>query len=110
MNYTVDYDKKKKKAEWPAFINISEWKQEHPVIYLIPERCKACSFCINYCPEQILEFSSDINQKGYHLPKLKEGKDFSNCAECHFCELICPEFAIFVKVPEKQDEEEKPSE
>ncbi|MHA1303574.1 MAG: 4Fe-4S dicluster domain-containing protein [Candidatus Heimdallarchaeaceae archaeon] len=107
MNYTFEYNKKKKKAEWPAFVDINEWKHAEPEIYVIKERCKGCGFCIEFCPEQILEYSTEINQKGYHPPKLKEGKDFSNCAECHFCELICPDFAIFVHVPNAGEESEE---
>ncbi|MCG3215988.1 MAG: 4Fe-4S ferredoxin, partial [Candidatus Heimdallarchaeota archaeon] len=47
---------------------------------------------------------------GYHPPKLINGKSFDDCAECHFCELICPEFSIFVIVPEKEEEGEKEDE
>jgi 2-oxoglutarate ferredoxin oxidoreductase subunit delta len=46
----------------------------------------------------------EINEKGYHPPRLIEGKTFENCTECHFCELICPEFAIFVKIPTEEEE------
>jgi len=96
----TSFDRKKKKAEWPAFVDIDKWKHAKPQIYVIKSRCKECSFCINYCPEQILEVSEEINQKGYHPPQLKKDSTFDECAECHFCELICPEFAIFVKLPE----------
>ena len=98
----TSFDRKKKKAEWPAFVDLEKWKHHKPQIYVIKSRCKECGFCINYCPEQILEVSDEINQKGYHPPRLKKGATFDECAECHFCELICPEFAIFVKVPEKE--------
>ena len=37
---------------------------------------------------------------------LIDGKSFEDCAECHFCELICPEFAIFVVKPEEKEEGE----
>ena len=94
------FDRKNKKAEWPAFVDLDKWKHQKPQIYVIKARCKECSFCISYCPEQILEVSDEINQKGYHPPQLKKGATFDECAECHFCELICPEFAIFVKKPE----------
>jgi 2-oxoglutarate ferredoxin oxidoreductase subunit delta len=65
-------------------------------IYLIPERCKGCSICIQFCPLQVLRESSTSNDKGYHLPEIapeKEGK----CVGCQFCSLVCPEFAIFTK-------------
>ncbi len=45
--------------------------------------------------------SEDINEKGYHPPKLKLDKSFTNCSSCGFCELICPEFAIFLEMPDE---------
>ena len=102
MNYS--FDRKKKKAEWPAFVDIEEWKIVTPQIHIISSRCKECRWCIEFCPEEILEISDEINEKGYHPPRLIEGKTFENCVECHFCELICPEFAIFVKIPTKEEE------
>lgn len=96
------FDRKKKKAEWPAFVDLEKWKITKPQIYIINERCKECEWCMQFCPEEILEKSDVINKKGYHPPKLKDGASFDDCAECHFCELICPEFAIYVKVPEEE--------
>ncbi|MHA1223143.1 MAG: 4Fe-4S dicluster domain-containing protein [Candidatus Heimdallarchaeaceae archaeon] len=99
------FERRRKKPEWPAFVDLEKWKHAKPQIFIIKERCKECEWCITFCPEQILEKSHEINRKGYHPPKLKEGSTFDDCAECHFCELICPEFAIFVKVPEKEEKE-----
>jgi len=101
MNHS--FDRKKKKAEWPAFVDLEKWKVTKPQIYVIKERCKECEWCIKFCPEEILEKSDEINKKGYHPPQLKKGATFDECAECHFCELICPEFAIYVKIPEKEE-------
>ena len=99
--------KRRKKPEWPAFVDLNEFKIKAPQVYIIKERCKECEWCIIYCPEQILEKSNEINVKGYHPPKLIDGKSFDDCAECHFCELICPEFAIYVVKPEEEEEEEE---
>ena len=63
-------------------------------VHVIAERCKQCNFCINYCPTEVLEYSEDINAKGYHYPVVAEGKEMS-CVHCKFCDLICPELAIF---------------
>lgn len=63
-------------------------------VHVIVERCKQCNFCINYCPTKVLEYSTDINAKGYHYPIVAAGKE-SACVHCRFCDLICPELAIF---------------
>ena len=63
-------------------------------VHVIEERCKQCNFCIKYCPTQVLEYSEDINAKGYHFPIVAEGKE-SACVNCRFCDLICPELAIY---------------
>ena len=37
------------------------------------------------------ELSRVFNKKGYHPPVVKS----DDCLNCHYCELLCPEFAIF---------------
>ncbi len=63
-------------------------------VHVIAERCKQCDFCITYCPTEVLAYSQDINAKGYHYPLVAEGKE-SACIRCKFCDLICPELAIY---------------
>ncbi len=65
-------------------------------VYVIPERCKGCRFCIEFCPEQVLAESVDMNAKGYHYPVVAEGKEQA-CVDCDFCKLVCPEFAIYTE-------------
>ena len=65
-------------------------------LYIIPERCKGCKFCIDFCPLDILEETSAINAKGYHYPVVAEGKE-EECIACQFCSVICPDFAIYVE-------------
>jgi 2-oxoglutarate ferredoxin oxidoreductase subunit delta len=62
-------------------------------IHIIPDRCKGCGFCIEFCPRDVLEFSEEINVKGYHPPTVKNE---ASCVDCTLCTLICPDFAIFV--------------
>jgi 2-oxoglutarate ferredoxin oxidoreductase subunit delta len=61
-------------------------------VLIIDDRCKGCGYCIEFCPRGILAFSSRFNKKGYHPPEAKKPDD---CVNCHYCEIICPEFAIY---------------
>ncbi|OIP32547.1 MAG: 4Fe-4S ferredoxin [Deltaproteobacteria bacterium CG2_30_43_15] len=63
-------------------------------VSIIEDRCKGCSFCVEYCPRNVLEMSEYFNKKGYHIPYIKNPGD---CVNCNFCEVICPEFAIYIE-------------
>lgn len=64
----------------------------HGVVHILNDRCKGCGYCIEFCPRQVLEFSNKFNKKGYH-PPVAVKPEF--CVNCHYCEVICPEFAIY---------------
>jgi NAD-dependent dihydropyrimidine dehydrogenase PreA subunit len=78
---------------WREPLDAAKHKSPRGTINLIKDRCKSCEFCIEFCPQGILEISDDFNAKGYHLPKVV---DEANCIACRLCELICPEFAIHI--------------
>lgn len=63
-------------------------------VYLIPERCKGCELCIEFCPQHVLRVSEETNARGYHFPSIVSSTEI-DCIHCEFCTLICPEFAIF---------------
>jgi 2-oxoglutarate ferredoxin oxidoreductase subunit delta len=63
-------------------------------VYLIPERCKGCEVCVQFCPQDVLCISEDRNEKGYLIPMVAVGME-AECVNCEFCNLVCPEFAIF---------------
>lgn len=67
-------------------------RSPHGEIKVIEDRCKGCSFCVEYCPNDVLELSSRFNKKGYHPPEVVKPE---MCVNCGFCRMICPEFAIF---------------
>ncbi len=61
-------------------------------LVIMPERCKGCNFCIEFCPLQVLESSKELNSLGYLPPRLKAN---SRCTTCAFCQWVCPDFAIY---------------
>lgn len=77
---------------WRTPLDSDTVHQPKGTVSIITERCKGCSFCIEYCPKDVLVMSDYFNKKGYHYPEiLKEGL----CVNCGLCSNICPEFAIF---------------
>ncbi len=72
-------------------------------IHIIKEQCKGCGFCVEYCPQDVLEISEEFNKKGYHPPRIKNEQ---NCIACRLCEMMCPEFAIFVTIKEEKNQKE----
>ena len=79
-------------AFWRLPLDADEIQISRGVVYIVEERCKGCGYCIEFCPKDVLEFSSKFNEKGYHPPSVVKPDD---CVNCHYCEIICPEFAIF---------------
>ena len=66
-------------------------------IEIVSDRCKGCSFCIEFCPRHVLAKSKDFNKKGYNPAMVANPED---CANCRTCVLICPDFAIKVTATE----------
>ena len=83
-----------------APIDLDKYILPRGQVFLIPERCKGCGFCVELCPREVLEISRQTNAKGYHLPDIIAGKE-QDCVHCEFCTLVCPEFAIFT-LPENE--------
>lgn len=78
---------------WRAPLDINTIEVPHGDVQIDIEQCKGCGFCIEYCPRDVLELSKDFNRKGYHYPIVtKQGA----CVNCTLCEMICPDFSIFV--------------
>jgi 2-oxoglutarate ferredoxin oxidoreductase subunit delta len=72
---------------------VTKPKRRKFAINILPERCKGCGICMEFCVKKALTTSPDFNRKGYHPPRLKEDAE---CGGCDLCRLICPDFAIFV--------------
>ena len=69
------------------------------IVHIIDDRCKGCGFCIEFCPQEVLELSSRTNAKGYHPPRVISDV---NCVNCGLCALLCPDFAIYIEDGGKQ--------
>jgi 2-oxoglutarate ferredoxin oxidoreductase subunit delta len=69
-------------------------------VQIVVERCKACGFCVEFCPTHVLALSSAFNAKGYHTPYMVHPE---KCSGCDLCGMYCPDFAIFgFKPPEAE--------
>lgn len=77
---------------WRIPLDADKIEVTQGIVYILEDRCKGCGYCIEYCPNKVLEFSIKFNKKGYHPPEVVKGED---CVNCHYCEIICPEFAIY---------------
>jgi 2-oxoglutarate ferredoxin oxidoreductase subunit delta len=60
-------------------------------VSVVVERCKACGFCVEFCPSHVLALSSAFNSKGYHPPHVVHPE---KCSGCDLCGMYCPDFAI----------------
>ena len=60
-------------------------------VSIVVERCKACGFCVEFCPTKVLALSSAYNSKGYHPPHVVAP---DKCSGCDLCGMYCPDFAI----------------
>ena len=75
-------------------------------VAIVVERCKACGFCVEFCPTHVLALSSAFNSKGYHAP---HAVDPEKCSGCDLCGMYCPDFAIHgFKTPAPANAEPKP--
>src|ERR1700676_5468413 len=61
-------------------------------VQIVVERCKACGFCVEFCPTHVLALSSAFNSKGYHPPHVVHPE---KCSGCDLCGMYCPDFAIY---------------
>jgi len=81
-------------------------------VSIVVERCKACGFCVEFCPTHVLALSSAFNSKGYHPPHVVHPE---KCSGCDLCGMYCPDFAIYgtkaaeARIAESKTDEAKPA-
>ena len=66
-------------------------------VTVFPNWCKGCNLCVEFCPMDVLKQGDDGRVIVAHPEE---------CTACRWCELHCPDFAIFVSDIESDDEEE----
>ena len=79
---------------WRVPLDSAEILRTRGHINVREERCKGCSYCVDFCPRDVLVSSERFNTKGYHPPDVVTPE---LCTGCHLCETLCPEFAIGVR-------------
>ncbi|MCS7178723.1 MAG: 4Fe-4S binding protein [Anaerolineae bacterium] len=62
-------------------------------VTVFPNWCKGCGLCVAFCPMQVLEQKEDGRVIVAHAER---------CTACRWCELRCPDFAIFVHEVEEE--------
>jgi len=63
------------------------------LVVIRADRCKACGWCVKYCPTGNLRLGGDTNARGF---RPAEVIDPANCTGCGQCALVCPDVCIEV--------------
>ncbi len=93
---------------WRTPLDVHEIPVTRGMVLIIEDRCKGCGYCIAFCPRDVLQESKRFNAKGYHPPEVKQPEA---CVNCHYCEIICPDLAIFsVEIPSSAPDAAVPEE
>jgi 2-oxoglutarate ferredoxin oxidoreductase subunit delta len=64
-------------------------------VHVFDNWCKGCGLCIEFCPQGVLVLGLDNRPKPIYP---------ENCTACRWCELHCPDFAIFITEYDQGDE------
>jgi 2-oxoglutarate ferredoxin oxidoreductase subunit delta len=64
-------------------------------VTVFPNWCKGCNLCVEFCPAHVLEQGQDGRVIVAHPER---------CTACRWCELHCPDFAIFVQALSPQED------
>ncbi len=67
-------------------------------VTVFPNWCKGCGLCVEFCPAGVLVEQGPGGRVIVAHPE--------KCTACRWCELHCPDFAIFVTDIEPEEEAE----
>lgn len=62
-------------------------------LYIDPDRCKGCGYCILACKKGALYVCEHVNLKGYNTVAVYEDK----CIRCGACYRVCPDYVFEIK-------------
>lgn len=66
----------------------------HGTIQINQARCKGCSLCAAFCPQEVISLDGDhLNARGYHPAQLSVE---TGCTGCGICAIVCPDACITV--------------
>ncbi len=57
-------------------------------------RCKGCGRCVVSCPKGLIEFSTELNERGYQYVTFSG--DPEQCTGCTLCAVVCPDQGVEV--------------
>ncbi|MFX0133264.1 MAG: 4Fe-4S dicluster domain-containing protein [Candidatus Hodarchaeota archaeon] len=69
-------------------------KEKGKMLFLQRDRCKTCNLCINVCAVKALIPDTELNSRAGYPPAVNP--ESKGCTYCGTCELVCPDFAIYV--------------
>ncbi|KUG04896.1 nadh-ubiquinone oxidoreductase chain i [hydrocarbon metagenome] len=59
------------------------------------EKCIACGICVNSCPNNVLSFETEKDEKSKKKKLLSYTIDFQHCMFCNLCAEGCPKECIY---------------
>jgi len=66
---------------------------ENTPVWVDTSRCKACDLCVDACPAGVLSMQAEpASTLGAMITVISP----DSCIGCKECELVCPDFAIYV--------------
>lgn len=63
------------------------------------ERCKACQYCIHFCPKGAINLAGRFNKLGYKTIVI----DPEKCIGCGICNTICPDSVMEIYNDAKEE-------